>query len=495
MFFTSTRSCCSIKSASAIAKGLADDGGLFVPENFPVFSAEDINRMLGMDYQGRAVEVLSRYLTDFSTEEISCCVKAAYSGKFDDDTPAPLVEVAPGMNLLELWHGPTCAFKDMALQLLPHLLTASVAKVSSGRTTVILVATSGDTGKAALDGFADVEGTKIIVFYPQNGVSDMQKLQMTTQQGKNVAVCAINGNFDNAQSGVKVIFSDKEMAAKLDAAGMDFSSANSINFGRLVPQIVYYVSSYCDLVKSGRIALGDAFNVVVPTGNFGNILAAYYAKQMGIPIKKFICASNRNNILTDFINTGVYDRNREFFTTTSPSMDILISSNLERLLYQLAGKNTQEISKLMQQLKNEGRYSVDGAMLNALQQEFYGGCADDTEAAGAIKLLFDKYNYLCDTHTAVAVSVYQKYLAETKDDTCCVIASTASPYKFAPAVLEAVTGKTACGNGFDIVEELSAVTGTSVPAPLAGLAKKEVLHTSCVEKENMADFITSFLGV
>ena len=495
MFFTSTRSTCSIESASAIAKGLADDGGLFVPESFPVFSESDIAEMLDMDYQGRAVKVLSRYLTDFSAEEITQCVKAAYSGKFDNDEPAPLVEVARGMNLLELWHGPTCAFKDMALQLLPHLLTASVAKVSSGRTTVILVATSGDTGKAALDGFADVDGTKIIVFYPQNGVSDMQKLQMTTQQGKNVAVCAINGNFDNAQSGVKNIFADKAMAAKLDAHAMDFSSANSINFGRLVPQIVYYVSSYCDLVKSGRIKLGDSFNVVVPTGNFGNILAAYYAKQMGIPIKKFICASNKNNILTDFINTGVYDRNREFYTTTSPSMDILISSNLERLLYLLAGKDCKEVAKLMQQLKDEGKYSVSGEMLAALQKEFYGGSADDSEAAEAIKELYEKYNYLCDTHTAVAVKVYQKYLAETGDDACCVIASTASPYKFAPAVLEAVIGNEVCGNGFEIVEKLSKTTGTAVPAPLAGLAEKEVLHKSCVEKDEMADFITSFLGV
>lgn len=495
MFFTSTRSSCNIKSAAAIAKGLADDGGLFVPESFPVFSESDIAEMIDMDYQGRAAEVLSRYLTDFSADEIRQCVKAAYSGKFDNDDPAPLVEVAKGMNLLELWHGPTCAFKDMALQLLPHLLTASVKKVSSGRTTVILVATSGDTGKAALDGFADVDGTKIIVFYPQNGVSDMQKLQMTTQQGKNVAVCAINGNFDNAQSGVKNIFSDKEMAEKLAVNAMDFSSANSINFGRLVPQIVYYVSSYCDLVKSGRIKLGDQFNVVVPTGNFGNILAAYYAKQMGIPIRKFICASNRNNILTDFINTGVYDRNREFFTTTSPSMDILISSNLERLLYLLAGKDYQAIAELMQQLKNDGKYSVSKKMLDSLQQEFYGNCADDNEAADAIKELFDKYHYLCDTHTAVAVKVYQKYVAETQDNTCCVIASTASPYKFAPAVLEAITGKEVTGNGFEIVEKLSAATGTAAPAPLAGLAKREVLHTSCVEKENMADFITSFLGI
>ena len=495
MFFTSTRSNCSIRSAAAIAKGLAADGGLFVPQEFPVFSESDIARMTGMDYKGRAVEVLSRYLTDFSVEEITKCVDAAYTGKFDNDEPAPLAQVTENMYMLELWHGPTCAFKDMALQLLPHLLTASVAKVSEGRTTVILVATSGDTGKAALDGFADVPGTRIIVFYPQNGVSAMQKLQMTTQQGSNVAVCAINGNFDNAQTGVKNIFADKEMAAKLDACAMDFSSANSINFGRLVPQIVYYVSSYCDLLKSGKLKAGEKFNVVVPTGNFGNILAAVYAKKMGIPIKTFICASNRNNILTDFINTGIYDRNREFFTTTSPSMDILISSNLERLLYLLCGNDCTKVSRLMESLKNEGRYSICGEMLAELKKEFYGNCANDDEAAQTISKLFEKYNYLCDTHTAVAACVYEKYVAETGDTTLSVIASTASPYKFSPAVLSALTGKCECGNEFEVIEKLSALTSTAIPAPLAGLAGKSVLHKSCVEKEEMARFITDFLGI
>lgn len=495
MFFTSTRSRCSILSASAIARGLADDGGLFVPCEFPRFTDADIDLMTGMDYKGRAVEVLSRYLTDFTREEIISCVDAAYTGKFDNEQPAPLVQVNEGMYLLELWHGPTCAFKDMALQLLPHLLTSSVKKTSSGRTTVILVATSGDTGKAALDGFADVPGTRIIVFYPQNGVSAMQKLQMTTQTGDNVAVCAINGNFDNAQSGVKNIFSDKAMADKLDAAQMDFSSANSINFGRLVPQIVYYVSSYCDLLKSGKIARGEEFNVCVPTGNFGNILAAVYAKKMGIPIKTFICASNRNNILTDFINTGVYDRNRDFYTTTSPSMDILISSNLERLLYLLLGEDCAATAELMTQLKDKGVYTIGNAVLGKLKEDFYGNCATDEEAAKTIKSLFEKYNYLCDTHTAVAVNVYEKYLQETGDNTPCVIASTASPYKFAPAVLEAVSGREPSGSEFEMVKELSETTGTAIPAPLAGLAGKTVLHNSCVEKEDMAKFISGFLGV
>ena len=495
MFFTSTRSKCSIQSAEAIAKGLASDGGLFVPQEFPQFSSEDIDRMTAMDYRGRAVEVLSRYLTDFTADEIRKCVDAAYTGKFDNEEPAPLVEAAENMFMLELWHGPTCAFKDMALQLLPHLLTASVAKTSCGRTTVILVATSGDTGKAALDGFADVPGTRIIVFYPRNGVSAMQKLQMTTQQGNNVAVCAINGNFDNAQTGVKNIFSDKEMAAKLDAHAMDFSSANSINFGRLVPQIVYYVSSYCDLLKSGKLKSGDEFNVVVPTGNFGNILAAVYAKKMGIPIKTFICASNRNNVLTDFINTGVYDRNREFFTTTSPSMDILISSNLERLLYLLSDCDCGKVAALMEELKTSGKYSIPQEVLSVLQQEFYGNCACDEEAASAIRELFEKNGYLCDTHTAVAVSVYNKYVAETGDRTPSVIASTASPYKFSPAVLSALTGKECSGDEFAVVEELSRLTSTDIPAPLAGLAGKSVLHKTCVEKEDMAQFISDFLGV
>ena len=495
MFFTSTRSRCSILSASAIAKGLADDGGLFIPCEFPQFTDDDIDRMVKMDYKGRAVEVLSRYLTDFTREEITSCVDAAYTGKFDDEQPAPLVQVNENMHLLELWHGPTCAFKDMALQLLPHLLTASVKKTSSGRTTVILVATSGDTGKAALDGFADVPGTRIIVFYPQNGVSAMQKLQMTTQTGCNVAVCAINGNFDNAQSGVKNIFADKAMAEQLDAAQMDFSSANSINFGRLVPQIVYYVSSYCDLLRSGKLKKGEKFNVTVPTGNFGNILAAVYAKKMGIPIKTFICASNRNNILTDFINTGVYDRNRDFYTTTSPSMDILISSNLERLLYLLLDEDCAATAELMNQLKEKGVYSIDQTILGKLKADFYGNCAGDDEAAETIKYLFEKYNYLCDTHTAVAVNVYQKYLKETQDNTPCVIASTASPYKFAPAVLEAVSGKEPSGSEFEMVGNLSKITGTKIPAPLAGLADKAVLHTSCVEKEDMAKFIADFLGV
>ena len=475
MFYTSTRSRKNIESARAIAQGIAEDGGLFVPESFPRLTPGLIESMVGMSYKERAVAVLSRYLTDYTDAELRRCVDGAYTGTFDNDEPAPLREVLPGVNLLELWHGPTCAFKDIALQLLPHLLTTAAAKTAPGRTMVILVATSGDTGKAALDGFADVENTRIIVFYPEDGVSPMQKLQMTTQTGDNVAVCAIKGNFDDAQTGVKAIFADA-----------------SINFGRLVPQIVYYVSAYCDLLKNGRIKPGEKFNVVVPTGNFGNILAAYYAKQMGIPVARFICASNSNNILTDFIRTGTYDRNRPFHTTTSPSMDILISSNLERLLYHLCG-DAAAVADLMKRLKTDGRYAVSPEVLAKLQSEFYGRFCDDAATAATIGKLFREHNYLCDTHTGVAVNVYEQYRKETGDDTPCVIASTASPYKFAAAVLPAVYDGAVPESGFDQVAKLSEVTGTPVPAPLAGLKNRPVLHKSCTEKEEMSAFIRGFL--
>ena len=493
MRFTSTRSSRDIESAQAIAQGLAEDGGLFVPQEFPRFSDEDIDRLIDMDYKERACCVLSRYLTDFSADEIKKCVDGAYTGTFDNEEPAPLKEVAPGMNLLELWHGPTCAFKDMALQLLPYLMTVSAGKVNPGRTIVILVATSGDTGKAALDGFADVPGTRIIVFYPHNGVSAMQKLQMTTQEGGNVAVCSIEGNFDDAQTGVKNIFADEAMKAYLAENNMEFSSANSINFGRLVPQIIYYVSAYCDLVKSGRLQKGEAFNVTVPTGNFGNILAAVYAREMGIPIRKFICASNKNNILTDFINTGCYDRNRPFYTTNSPSMDILISSNLERMLYLLYGNDAAAVAELMKQLREKGRYEVSSDVLAKLQEQFFGGCCDDEATQKTIAELFNENNYLCDTHTAVAVHVYKQYAAATGDKTPVVIASTASPYKFASAVLPAVCSDAMPEDEFGMVEKLSLVTGTPIPAPLASLKDRKVLHTSKVDKTAMSGFIKDFL--
>ena len=494
MYFTSTRSRRNVTSAQAIARGLAEDGGLFIPNEFPKISEELIDRMTGMDYKARAREVLALYLTDFTAEEIAGSVEAAYTGTFDRENPAPLVEIAPGLNILELWHGPTCAFKDMALQLLPHLLTISARKAAPGRTMVILTATSGDTGKAALDGFADVPGTKIIVFYPQNGVSAMQKLQMVTQKGGNVAICAIEGNFDDAQNGVKKIFADREMKEYLNARNMEFSSANSINFGRLVPQIVYYVSAYCDLLRQGKLRPGERFNVAVPTGNFGNILAAVYAREMGIPIARLICASNRNNVLTDFIRTGVYDRNRPFYTTSSPSMDILISSNLERMLSLLYNGDPAAIARLMEQLAQTGRYSISQEAREKLQSEFFGGFCDDIGTAETIGATFRKYHYLCDPHTAVALNVYEQYRHETGDDTPCVLASTASPFKFAAAVLPAIQSGALSGDEFSMVTRLAEVSNVPVPGPLAGLKDLPVLHNGCVAKEKMNLFIRDFLG-
>ena len=494
MNFTSTRSKQSVTSAEAITKGLSADGGLFVPTSFPKFTADEINALIDLDYKGRAELVLKKYLTDFTDDEITYCVNGAYTDKFDDNIPAPLKQVSVGENILELWHGPTCAFKDMALQLLPYLLTTSAKKVAKGKTMVILVATSGDTGKAALDGFANVPNTKIIVFYPEDGVSPMQKLQMTTQEGDNVAVCAIKGNFDDAQTGVKQIFGDSEMAKYLEDMNMEFSSANSINFGRLVPQVVYYVSAYCDLVKSGRIALGDKFNVVVPTGNFGNILAAYYAKQMGIPIAKLVCASNKNNVLTDFINSGKYNKNRDFYTTSSPSMDILISSNLERLLYELYDHDEAEIAKLMNELTTDGEYTVSDEVKAKINAEFYGGFCDEKGTADTIKEHFGKYHYLCDTHTAVAVKVYEDYVKETGDKTVSVIASTASPYKFSHSVLPCIYDGAAPSDEFETVDKLNEVSGLAIPSSLKALKTKPVLHKTSVDKSQMRDFIKGFLG-
>ena len=493
MHYTSTRSRCSLSASQVIVKGIAEDGGLFVPDSFPVISEETFRRLENASYLERAETVLSLYLNDFSADEIRSCVRGAYTGKFEGGNPAPLTEPVPGVHLLELWHGPTCAFKDMALQLLPRLLSVSAAKAAPGRTMVILVATSGDTGKAALDGFADVEGTKIVVFYPAEGVSAMQKLQMQTQAGGNVSVCGIEGNFDDAQNGVKAIFADPGINALLDKAGMDLSSANSINFGRLVPQIVYYVSAYCDLRKSGRLRPGETFHIVVPTGNFGNILAAEYAKRMGVPVEKLICASNRNNVLTDFIETGVYDRNRPFHTTTSPSMDILISSNLERLLYHLSGDDPELVRGLMTQLKTDGRYAVPDSLKRKLQAEFTAGWCRDEEAADLIGTLFHRYGYLCDTHTAVAMKVCRDFREKTGDATPCVVASTASPYKFAPAVLKAVGGGEA--DGFEAAERLQTLTGAPVPVPIAELRGKPVLHKSCIRKEEMRQFLLNFLGI
>lgn len=494
MKYTSTRDAkIKVSAAAAISQGISDEGGLFVPEFIPLLSAADFERISALDYIGRAKEVLKLYLTDFTEEELDYCVKGAYSGTFDNNNPAPLKKIDNGEYILELWHGPTCAFKDLALQLLPFLLTTSAKKVGKGR-TVILVATSGDTGKAALEGFADVENTDIVVFYPNNGVSPMQKLQMDTQKGNNVFVCAINGNFDDAQSGVKKIFTDYSVKALLKEHSMEFSSANSINWGRLVPQIVYYVSSYCDLLKNQE-DLSNGFNVVVPTGNFGNILAAYYAKCMGVPIKKLICASNANNVLTDFINTGKYNRNREFFTTCSPSMDILISSNLERMLYHLSGNDAENTAKLQKSLAETGEFSISREMLEKLQALYSCGCCDDTATLATIKDKFNKYGYLLDTHTAVAVKVYDEYVALTGDKTPTVIASTASPYKFSASVLKAVD-ETKCGNDeFKMVDALMSVTKTDAPAPIKALKGATPRFNNVCEKTEMIDVVLNFLKI
>ena len=496
MLYTSTRDkSVKVTSAQAIAQGISKDGGLFVPETIPAISSEFIDSLVGLDYISRAKKVLSLYLTDYTEEEIDMCVSGAYAaGKFSSDKVSPIKTIAKGENILELWRGPTCAFKDMALQLLPYLLTTAAKKTVADKTIVILVATSGDTGKAALEGFKDVPGTKIMVFYPNDGVSPMQKLQMTTQAGENVAVCAINGNFDDAQNGVKKIFTDKEVAAKLDEKGMMFSSANSINWGRLVPQIVYYISAYCDLIENGTIKNGDEVNVVVPTGNFGNILAAYYAKKMGVPFGKLICASNANNVLTDFLKTGTYDRNRKFFTTTSPSMDILISSNLERLLYHLSGENDETIREWMGKLSGEGKYTVSDEVKALVTDLFDAGCCDDEETAETIAETY-KNGYLLDTHTAVAVKVYEDYVKATGDSKETVIASTANPYKFSAAVLGAVSKVPADADEFQQVELLRSVTGEPCPEQLATLKGKTPRFTDCCNKEDMVNKVYEMLGI
>ncbi len=500
MLYNSTENKKEVVSASqAIAQGISKDGGLFVPQEFPSYDLETIKSLTALDYKGIAKKVFSDFLTDFTDEEINDCVEKAYTAeKFGSDDPAPISYKKYNGNdvgILELWHGPTCAFKDMALQILPHLLTKSLKKTNDGKDAVILVATSGDTGKAALEGFKDVDHTKIIVFYPVDGVSPMQKHQMVTQEGANVNVCAIEGNFDDAQTGVKRIFTTEEIANELESNNMMFSSANSINWGRLLPQIVYYISSYCKFVNDNKIKLGDKINVVVPTGNFGNILASYYACCMGIPVNKFICASNSNNVLTDFIKTGVYDKNRSFYTTISPSMDILVSSNLERLLYKLSGDSDTITRDWMNKLKTEGKYEVSDEVKNAVKSSFYGGYCDDNETKDTIAKMFKEENYLCDTHTAVAVSVYDKYVSETGDKTPTIIASTASPYKFSNAVLNAVDGSSADLSEFDMVDKLNELTGVDIPKPLSSLKDKKARFSNVVKSEDMPEYVLKTLGV
>lgn len=496
MYYKSTRdSSVNVSSAQAIAQGISKDGGLFVPSEIPSLSLDEIKSLGEKTYAERAFFVFSKFLTDFSEAEIKYCVDNAYNDKnFDTNNIAELAHLFDGTYMLELWHGPTCAFKDMALQILPYLLTTSAKKLELNKKIVILVATSGDTGKAALEGFKDVPDTEIMVFYPDDGVSAMQKKQMTTQEGANVGVCAIKGNFDDAQNGVKAIFTNQEVAAELDKNGMMFSSANSINWGRLAPQIIYYISSYAQLAKDGEIELGDKINIVVPTGNFGNILAGFYAKKMGLPVNKLICASNANNVLTDFLNTGVYDRNRKFYTTISPSMDILISSNLERLLYHLSGEDDAQIREWFGALAAEGKYEVSDAVKAVLKDEFYAGCCDDAQTKACIKEIYEKYSYTCDTHTAVAVKVYEDYRTATGDETKTIIASTASPYKFSGSVLEAI-GIDTDSDEFGLVDKLAEASKLPVPASLAALKDKDIRFNEIIDKTEMKEFVFKSLGI
>ena len=497
MNYTSTRdNTVRVDSATAIARGISPDGGLYVPVEIPQYDYSALCDTVKADYRERAVDILRRFLTDYSLDELRECVYAAYTDKFgSDDEVAPVVSINDNRYVLELWHGPTSAFKDMALQLLPHLLTRAVKKTGSDKETVILVATSGDTGKAALEGFADVPGTRIIVFYPEDGVSNIQKLQMTTQRGGNVNVCAVRGNFDDAQTGVKRIFTDPTLIGELNAHGMAFSSANSINWGRLVPQIVYYINSYLELMEVGEMDYkNEPFNIVVPTGNFGNILAAYYAKLMGLPVKKLICASNANNVLTDFLRTGVYDRNRAFHTTISPSMDILISSNLERLLFHMSGGDSAQVKNWMYQLNNTGRYEVGPEMTARIRDTFWAGYCDDNGTKSEIKAMFESDGYLCDTHTAVGLNVYKQYVEATGDSTTpTIIASTASPFKFAPSVLGALSEIDPMRSEFDIIDELSVISGCAVPPALAELDNMPVRFTGVCERGAMAQVVRDML--
>ena len=490
LLYKSTRSNdVEVTASQAILKGLADDGGLFVPESLPALEA-DMDTLAGMSYQETAYEVMRQFLTDFTEEELKDCIAKAYDEKFDTKEIAPLVKKDEAY-YLELFHGKTIAFKDMALSILPHLLTTSAKK----NEIVILTATSGDTGKAALAGFADVPGTKIIVFYPKNGVSPIQEKQMVTQKGANTFVVGIHGNFDDAQTGVKKMFGDKELAAQMDKAGYQFSSANSINIGRLVPQVVYYVYAYAKMYANGEVAKGEKINVVVPTGNFGNILAAYYAKNMGVPIDKLICASNDNKVLYDFFRTGTYDRNREFILTTSPSMDILISSNLERLIYKIAGADAAKDVTLMQNLAAEGKYEITDEM-KAQLKDFYGNYASEKETAEEIAEVYKKTGYIMDTHTAVASRVYRKYVAETGDQTKTVIASTASPYKFTRSVMDAIDAEKYKGMGdFELVDALSELSGVKVPQAIEEIRTAPVLHKNVVETEDMPKIVKQFLNI
>ena len=482
-----------LSAADAIKMGLSRDGGLLTPETIPVMDEALLKSLIPLSYPVRAAKVMSLYLDDYPEAELLSFAEAAYGpDRFDTPAAAPLRKVDDSTYCLELWHGPTSAFKDMALQMLPRLLSAALEKTGEDKTACILVATSGDTGKAAMEGFADVPRTSIMVFYPKDGVSEIQEAQMTTQEGANVGVCAVVGNFDDAQAGVKRIFSDEAIRKTLWDRGVFLSSANSINWGRILPQIVYYISAYCDLLRDNVISMGDKVNFCVPTGNFGDILAAYYAKRMGLPVGKLICASNRNNILTDFLRTGVYDRNRKFYTTMSPSMDILVSSNLERLLYDLSGENDAEVRGYMDALSRDGRYEVSERIKTALNGLYWGGFCDERGTSDTIGRYWRDYGYLIDTHTAVAADVLEQYRAATSDKTVAVFASTASPYKFCDHVLEAI-GQTPTDAGTALLDQLHEATETPVPARLAALKDKRRRFNLSAEKSEMERVVLDFL--
>lgn len=479
-----------VTASQAILKGLADDGGLYVPVKIPVLDAS-FEELAKMTYQETAYAVMKQFLTDFTEEELKNCISSAYDEKFDTEEIAPLAK-AGGMYFLELFHGKTIAFKDMALSILPYLMTTSAKKNHAKNEIVILTATSGDTGKAAMAGFADVPGTKIIVFYPKDGVSRVQELQMRTQKGANTAVVGIDGNFDDAQTGVKKIFGDRAFAEKLDSMGFQLSSANSINIGRLVPQIVYYVYAYAKLVENGEIEKGEKINVTVPTGNFGNILAAYFAKQMGIPFDKLICASNDNKVLYDFFTTGEYNKNREFILTSSPSMDILVSSNLERLLFLSCGRDAKKTKEMMERLGSEGKYEVTPEM-REFMQDFCAGYADMEENAEEIRKIFQDTGYLLDTHTGVAAAVYEQYKKTSGDEKKTVIASTASPYKFSRSVMEAILGKKEEAEEFELIDEMSRMSGVAVPEAIEEIRNAKILHDRQCRPEEMEETVCRIL--
>ena len=491
MQFFSTRDHNRVVSASqAIAQGLSDEGGLFVPQSFPQV---DVKAICALDYPEMAAAIVGQYLTDYSQEFLQEAAKATYGAAFGGKA-GYLAPVSDEVYSLELWHGPTCAFKDYALQLMPKLLVEAKKNLDRTEKTLILVATSGDTGKAALDGYHDIPGVEIAVFFPTGGTSEIQRLQMVTQEGENVAVYAVRGNFDDAQTGVKKVFGDPAIAAELAKRNIRLSSANSINWGRLVPQIVYYFAAYAQLLKAGKVRFGDKVDFCVPTGNFGDILAGYYAKQMGLPVGKLVCASNKNNVLTDFIKTGTYDARRTFYKTTSPSMDILISSNLERLIYRIAGENAEENAKLMAALSTDGKYTITDEM-KAQLENFYGNYTTEKETAEVISALYEKTGYVIDTHTAVAAGVYGKYKAETKDETKTVIASTASPFKFTRSVMDAIDEKYDSMTDFELVDELSKIANVKVPQAIEDIRSAAVLHKTVCEVDEMPKVVKEFLEI